>query len=121
AFRRRVADVARDLVAAAHRAKVRVLAGTDAIDAYVVPGFSLHQELELLVASGFTPLEALASATSETARFLGKEKDAGTVEAGKRADLVLLDADPLVDIRNTRRIAAVLLGGRVVSGNGRAK
>jgi imidazolonepropionase-like amidohydrolase len=79
-----------------HQAGVPFLAGTDTPGVpYVFPGFSLHEELALLVAEGgFTPLEALQAATRDSARFLGREKDLGTVEPGKLADLVLLDADP---------------------------
>ena len=97
-----------------HRAGVPVLAGTDASDeAYVFAGFSLHDELAFFVEAGMTPLEALRTATAVPARALGLEETAGTVEVGKRADLVLLDADPLRDIRNTRRIRAVVLDGRI--------
>src|SRR4051794_1572474 len=104
------------LVRAMHQAGVPFLAGTDTPGVpYVFPGFSLHDELALLVAEGgFTPLEALQAATRDPARFLGREKDLGTVERGKLADLVLLDADPLADIRNTTRIAAVVADGRLL-------
>lgn len=102
-----------EMVAAMHRAAVPFLAGTDtAPGIYVVPGFSLHDELENFVEAGFTPLEALATSTSNPARFLGVERSLGSVEAGKIADLVLLNANPLVDIRNTRKIHAVFAGGR---------
>ena len=74
-------------------------------------GFSLHQELELLVEAGLSPAEAIAAATSQATAFLGLIDDLGTIEAGKRADLVLLDRDPLANITNTRRIAAVIVGG----------
>ncbi len=99
-------DVIRDL----HAEGSRFLAGCDAM----VPGFCLHDELQWFVNAGFSPLEALQTATINPARFLERESLQGTVEAGKRADLVLLDADPLVDIGNTRRIAAVILRGRLV-------
>ena len=74
----------------------------------------LHDELELLVLAGLSPLEALQTATRNPAEFLGLQKDLGTVEEGKLADLVLLDADPLAHIGNTRRIAAVILGGKLL-------
>ena len=92
------------------------LAGTDTPGVpYVFPGFSLHDELALLVAEGgFTPLEALQAATRDPARFFGREKDLGTVEPGKLADLVLLDADPLADIHNTTKIVAVVANGRLL-------
>ena len=79
-----------------HRAGVRILAGTDA-PWLVVPGFSLHDELFLLVKAGLTPADALRAATSDTAQFLGLQNSLGTVETGKLADLVLLDANPLED------------------------
>jgi imidazolonepropionase-like amidohydrolase len=97
-----------------HRAGVQVLAGTDCPMAVSVPGFSLHDELGLLVSeAGFTPAEALRAATFNAARFLGREREAGSVRAGNVADLVLLDADPLKDISNTRRIVAVVADGRL--------
>ena len=104
------------LVRAMHQAGVPFLAGTDTPGVpYVFPGFSLHDELALLVAEGgFTPLEALQAATRNPARFLGREKDLGTVEPGKLADLVLLDADPLADVHNTTKIAAVVANGRLL-------
>lgn len=98
----------------AHRAGVRVLAGTDAGDSFVYPGSSLHDELAELVAAGLTPAEALRAATLDGAEFLGRTADFGTVQAGRVADLVLLDADPLTDVRNTARIRAVVLGGRLL-------
>jgi imidazolonepropionase-like amidohydrolase len=92
------------------RAGVIILAGTDGGK----PGESLHDELELLVARGFTPAQALRSATLEPARYLNAAA-LGTVEEGKAADLVILDADPLPDIRNTRKISGVILGGKYLS------
>ncbi len=88
----------------------RFLAGCDGL----VPGFCLHDELEWLTKAGFSPLEALQTATINPARFLGRDAWQGTVEVGKRADLVMLDADPLVDIRNTTGIAAVIIRGKFV-------
>lgn len=95
-----------------HRAGVKILAGTDLGNPYVYPGFSLHDELALLVQAGLTPLEALQTATINPAKFVGKEKELGTIEKGKLADLVLLDANPLESIGNTRRINAVVVNGR---------
>jgi imidazolonepropionase-like amidohydrolase len=94
------------------RAGVPLLAGTDFISAYIFPGFSLHDELALLVEGGLTPMEALQAATLGPARFLGEERTMGTIQKGRVADLVLLDADPLADIHNTQRIDAVVLRGR---------
>jgi tetratricopeptide (TPR) repeat protein len=94
-------------------AGVLFLAGTDTGNPYCFPGFSLHDELSLLVEAGFTPLEALQTATLNPAIFLGTAESYGTVEKGKIADLLLLEADPLEKIENTKRIAAVVLGGRL--------
>ena len=94
------------------RAGVKILAGSDSGDPYTFPGFSLHDELALLVENGLTPMQALQAATKNAADFLGQQQDWGTVEAGRRADLVLLDANPLADIHNTRRIAGLLFGGK---------
>jgi len=97
------------------RAGVEFLAGTDTPVMALVPGFSLHDELEAFVDAGFSPAGALRAATLAPARFLGRERELGTVEKGKLADVVLLDADPLKDVRNTRRIAAVVVNGRYLS------
>jgi hypothetical protein len=97
----------------AHAAGVTVLAGSDALDADVIHGFSLHQELQYLVSAGLTPSQALFAATIGPARALGMESLLGVIEPGKLADMVLLDANPLADIRNTQRISAVVADGRV--------
>jgi len=81
----------------------------------VLPGISLHLELQRFVAAGFTPLEALQTATLNPAKFLGKTAEFGTVEVGKAADLVLLKANPLEDIRNTRTVVGVVEDGRYLS------
>jgi hypothetical protein len=96
------------------RAGVPLLAGTDAPEPFVPPGFSMHQELELLVESGLSPAEALRCATLHNASALGQADRLGTVERGKLADLVLLDANPLESIANTRAIAKVFRGGLVL-------
>jgi cytosine/adenosine deaminase-related metal-dependent hydrolase len=103
------------LVGAMHRAGVSILAGTDVLNPYCFPGFSLHDELALLVKAGLSPMDALQTATRNPAAFLGREKELGTVEPGKLADLVLLDADPLADIKNTEKIANVIVNGNVVT------
>ena len=100
------------LVAEMRRTGVQLLAGTDAPE--LTPGFSLHDELELLVKAGLTPLEALQAATINPAKFLGLLDSLGTVEKGKLADLVLLDANPLEDIRNSKRINTVIVNGRLL-------
>ena len=97
-------------VGALHDAGVRLAAGTDAAH---LPG-AIHLELEDLVAAGLTPLEAIAAATGGAARVLGADEEIGTIAVGKHADLILLDGDPLQDIRDTRKISHVIRGGRVV-------
>ncbi len=105
----------RRLVKAFKAEGVPMVAGTDTLTSGVVAGFSLHDELELLVGAGLTPEEALASATRLPSVWLGVDGDRGTIEVGKRADLVLLDADPLTDVANTRKIAGVFLSGKWVA------
>ena len=106
-FRRQV-----ELTGALHKAGVKIIAGTDVLNPFVFPGFSLHDELGLLVDAGLTPAEALRAATLAPAQYLGTENTSGTVEAGKNADLVLLEGNPLDDIANTRRITGVVTRGR---------
>jgi imidazolonepropionase-like amidohydrolase len=102
-----------DLVSKMHRAGVKMLAATDAVVWYVVPGFSLHDELELFVKAGLTPMEALQTATRNPAVYLGLIDLVGTVEPGKKADLVLLEANPLENTSNTKRISAVVVNGKL--------
>jgi imidazolonepropionase-like amidohydrolase len=103
------------MVGEMNRAGVPILAGTDtAAGVRVYPGFSLHEELELLVQAGLTPMEALQAATRNAGKYL-ELADTGTIEKGKRADLVLLNANPLADIKNTRKIESVVLAGRYFS------
>jgi len=106
--------VAQQIVSIMHQAGVPFMAGTDSPMPGVYPGFALHDELELLVESGLTAREALYSATLEPAKFLGMADTSGSVDVGKRADLVLLDADPTRDIHNARRINALVLDGRLL-------
>jgi imidazolonepropionase-like amidohydrolase len=101
------------IVARLHRIGVTILAGTDAGALFDFPGSDLHSELAHLVAAGLTPMEALQTATRNPATFLGLADSLGTIEVGKLADLVLLDGDPLVDIGNTERIAAVIQAGHL--------
>lgn len=116
ATRKRFVEKEVSMVGEMQRAGVPFLAGTDtAAGVYVLPGFSLHEELELFVAAGFSPSEALATATSQPAKFLHMEDRLGSVEKGKLADLLLLDKNPLEDIRNTRAIFAVVANGRFFS------
>jgi imidazolonepropionase-like amidohydrolase len=116
ATRQRFVEKELEVVNAMHRAGIPFLAGTDTPPGvYIFPGFSLHEELQRFVASGFTPMEALQTATLNPARFLGMDDRLGTIEKGKLADLVLLEANPLDDIRNTQKIAAVVVNGRYLS------
>ncbi len=105
----------RELVNTMRRAGIQFMAGSDGPGPYVLPGFSLHTELEWLVKSGFSPIQALQSATFNPALFLAKLDKFGVVETGHAADLVLLEANPMEDIRNTRKIAAVVMAGKYYS------
>ncbi len=107
-------------VAAMHQAGVAVLTGTDAPLRNSPPGFGLHEEFALLVAGGLTPMEVLRAATYEPARYFTATDSLGTIGPGKLADLVLLEANPLEDIRKTRRIAAVFANGRLLDRDARS-
>jgi imidazolonepropionase-like amidohydrolase len=112
---RRFQQYGRDLikiVGAMHKQGVRILPGTDD---YGYIGFSLHDELALFVEAGLTPMEAIETATRDPAMFFNIERELGTIERGKIADLVLLNANPLEDIHNTQKIAAVVVRGRVLT------
>jgi imidazolonepropionase-like amidohydrolase len=91
-----------------HRAGVHIVAGTD----QVVPGYSLHRELELYVKAGFAPMEAIQAATLEPARAMGLDQETGTISRGKRADLIVVDGDPLADITNLRKVWLVVANGK---------
>jgi imidazolonepropionase-like amidohydrolase len=107
-----MAAVFRSMVATVrllHQAGVPIVAGTD----QSVPGFSLDREIELHVQAGFTPMEAIQSATLVAARAMGMEKDAGTIEAGKRADVIVVDGNPLENISDIRKVSTVFAGGRM--------
>jgi adenine deaminase len=92
-----------------------LMSGTDASLAVVVPGFSLHDELETMADVGLSPYDVLKTSTYNPALYLGELQEFGTVEAGKRADLVLLEGNPLEDIANTREIAGVMARGHYYS------
>lgn len=116
ATRKKFIEKELEVVGMLHKAGVPFLAGTDTpAGVHVFPGFSLHEELQRFVAAGFTPLEALQTATLNPARFFGMEEQLGTVEKGKLADLVLLSANPLEEIGNTQKIAGVVLNGQYFS------
>ncbi len=102
-----------ELTGMLHRAGVSLLVGTDSPEPYVTPGFSLHEELALLVESGLSPADALRAATLNNAAIIQQTDQLGSVEVGKLADLVILGADPTADIRNTRRIEWVVRGGEL--------
>jgi hypothetical protein len=103
-------DLRRRLILELHRSGAGLLLGSDAPQIFNVPGFSAHRELDALVAAGLTPYEALRTGTSAVADFLGS--NTGVVAVGREADLILLDANPLEDIRNSRRIHGVVLRGQ---------
>jgi hypothetical protein len=105
-----------EIVGALHRAGVSILAGTDGPGNCLVPGATLHDELENLVRAGLSPLDALRAATLEPARFMGLADSLGTIKRGNIADLVLLEANPIRDIRNTRLVAGVVADGQWISG-----
>jgi imidazolonepropionase-like amidohydrolase len=114
--RKRFVQMELDMTLAMFRAGVPFMAGTDtAAGVHIFPGFSLHDELALFVKAGLTPMQALQTATRNPAQFMGRLTDMGTVEKGKVADLVLLDANPLENIGNTKKIGAVVLAGRYFS------
>ena len=109
-----------ELIGALHRAGVHLLTGSDSPDRNAFPGVSLHDELALFVQGGLSPIDALRAATLEPARYFNATDSLGTVGPGMVADLVLLDADPLLDIANTRRISAVVANGFLIDTSRRA-
>jgi imidazolonepropionase-like amidohydrolase len=111
---RRTIEARRRLIRALHAAGAGLLLGSDAPQVYNVPGFSTHRELASLVAAGLTPYQALETGTRNVATYFKTSKETGTIETGKRADLILLDGDPLVDIGNTTRRSGVMVRGRWV-------
>jgi imidazolonepropionase-like amidohydrolase len=110
--RTRFIALRRRLIKALHDGGTGLLLGSDAPQTWNVPGFSIHRELATYVAAGLTPYQALATGTRNVAAHTGTLDRTGTIETGKRADLVLLEGNPLQDIRNTSRIAGVMIGGR---------
>ncbi len=106
-----------ELVKQLHQAGVPIVAGTDTPAPWVLPGAGLLTELQMLVEAGLSPTEALRSATGRAAEVLRKSADVGTIRPGRYADLLLLDADPLTDIRNLHHITAVYLNGKQVDRN----
>ena len=115
ADRSRFLAVRRRLIKMMQEGGVQLLLGSDAPQVWNVPGFSIHRELEYLVKAGLTPYQALESGTRRIAEFFGTSSERGTIEVGKRADLVLLEANPLQDIRHSARIALVIVGPHVLT------
>ncbi|WP_409491823.1 amidohydrolase family protein [Amycolatopsis sp. cmx-11-12] len=109
------------LVGVAHDAGVGIIGGTDCLNPYTFPGSGLHEELAFLVEAGLSPVRALKTVTGDAAEFLGRERTSGTVEVGKEADLVLLDANPAADIRNVAKIDLVITRGRVLDKTARRR
>ena len=103
-----------DIIAVMKRGGVQFVVGTDSGGTWRIPGRSLHEGLQEMVRAGLTPMETLVAATSSSARLLRRDKDLGSVQAGKAADLLLLDANPVENIANTQRINAVVLNGRLM-------
>jgi imidazolonepropionase-like amidohydrolase len=98
-----------NILGALHRAGIPIIAGTD----QAVPGHSLHREIELYVKAGFTPMEAIQAATLVPARVMKLDKETGSIEVGKRADLIIVDGNPLESISNIRNVRQVVTGGRI--------
>ena len=111
-YPQRIAALNRQMVSALHDAGAGILLGTDAAQAYHLPGFSIHEELAMLVEAGLSPYEAIEAGTRNAAVAMGKQAEFGIIEVGKRADLILLDKNPLTDVRNLRERSGVMLRGR---------
>jgi imidazolonepropionase-like amidohydrolase len=118
ALRQSVISASLRIVGQMNAAGVAIMGGTDTAAPNVIPGVSLHEDLDYLVRSGLTPMQALQAATLRPAEFLGRSAEQGTIQVGKRADLVLLDANPLADIRNTQTIDTVVVNGRLIDRSG---
>jgi hypothetical protein len=103
------------ILRALHEGGVKILMGTDAPQQFSVPGFSLHRELLRMRAAGMSPYDILRSGTVNVGQYFAKQDSFGTIEPGKRADLVLVDANPLVDIANVAKISGVMVRGRWLS------
>ena len=113
--RARYTELRRAMTRALVEAGALIMAGSDSPQFFMAPGFSLHNEIEALQRAGLTPFQALEAATSNPARYIGDSAEFGRVAEGMEADLLLLDADPLADVANTRRIHGVVLDGRWLS------
>jgi imidazolonepropionase-like amidohydrolase len=112
AANRRLIEARQQALAALHRGGARILMGTDAPQQFSVPGFSLHREFPRMRAAGMTPYDILATGTRNVGEYFQRNDAFGTIAVGRRADLLLLDADPLADVANLQRIAGVMARGR---------
>jgi imidazolonepropionase-like amidohydrolase len=109
---RRIIEARQQVLAALHRGGAGILMGTDAPQQFSVPGFSLHREFPRMRAAGMSPFDILATGTRNVGAYFQRNDAFGTVAVGRRADLLLLDADPLADVANLQRIAGVMARGR---------
>ena len=112
--RKRYAEIRNTLVKRIHDAGGKIIAGSDSPDLLMVYGFAMHRELQALVKAGLTPYHALLAGTRNPAEYLNALNDFGTIEVGKRADLVLVSGNPLTEISNTQKITSVIVGGRLL-------
>jgi imidazolonepropionase-like amidohydrolase len=107
----RLVELRRDILMALHEAGAPIALGSDAPQFFNVPGFSIHHEMEMMVTAGMTPYEVLETGTRRPAEYFGTPEEFGTIEPGRRADLILLEANPLDDIANVRQRAGVMVRG----------
>jgi imidazolonepropionase-like amidohydrolase len=114
-MKKRYLELRSRLITGLHKAGVGFLLGSDAPQVWNVPGFSIHRELRSMVDAGLTPYQALKTGTKNVSTYFGTESTTGTIAAGKRADLVLLDANPLANIDHSTRVAGVMVNGRWIS------
>ena len=112
ADRARYLELRRNVVKGLRDAGAPLLVGPDAPQMFLVPGFATHREMTSLVQAGLSPFEALRAATVSAAAYLGREREMGTIATGRKADLVLVDENPLADVANVRSIAGVMVSGR---------
>ena len=114
-------ELRKHIILALHEAGVGLLLGSDSPQVFNVPGPSIHRELQAMVAAGLSPLDAIAMGTVNPARFFGMEDEFGRIAPGLAADLVLLGSNPLEDIRNTADVRGVMVGGRWLDADERAR
>jgi len=112
---RRAAALRTRILTALYKGGVRILLGTDSPQIFSVPGFSIHREMKSYVAAGMTPYEVIASGTRVVAEYVSASREFGTIAPGRRADLLLIQANPLEDVGNVARRAGVMVRGRFIS------